>query len=352
MSRPPAVRLCLAAVLMIAGASCSGGDKEAVTTTSTPSALSTTTVDPYAPVPGASPLTGLPLAGPAAQRPALVVKIDNAPKARPQVGINQADYVVEEKVEDGVTRLFTVFHSTEANPVGPVRSARSTDIFLSGSLNRPLFSYSGTNSTFQKLLNTAPLVDVGIDRTKEYYRERTRPAPYNLFSRTPSLWSHAPPGAGPPAPQFPFRPANVPLAAAGAAPVASAHLEFIGIHVQTIVDWRWDPAGGGVFRRWMDGTPHTDGNGEQVTARNVIIQFVEYIDTGIRDQSNTAVPEAKLLDEGEAWILTDGKVVRGRWSKPALADVTRYTDSAGKPVGLTPGRMWIELSPGGSVKLA
>lgn len=57
-----------------------------------------------------APLTGLPQpdAG-RRQRVALVVKIDNAPKGRPQSGLNQADVVVEEKVEDGVTRLFTVF---------------------------------------------------------------------------------------------------------------------------------------------------------------------------------------------------------------------------------------------------
>ena len=43
-------------------------------------------------------------------RPALVVKIDNHPEARPQTGLNQADVVYEEEVE-GITRFFAVFQS-------------------------------------------------------------------------------------------------------------------------------------------------------------------------------------------------------------------------------------------------
>lgn len=68
--------------------------------------------------PGVQPLTGLP--GPVPDRPAAVVKIDNSPKARPQVGLEQADIVVEEEVEGGVTRLAAVFHS-QGGVVGPVR---------------------------------------------------------------------------------------------------------------------------------------------------------------------------------------------------------------------------------------
>ena len=55
-------------------------------------------------------------------------------------------------VEGGYTRLAAVFHSTPADPVGPIRSARSTDIALLAPLYHPLFSYSGANRDFQKLV--------------------------------------------------------------------------------------------------------------------------------------------------------------------------------------------------------
>ena len=76
------------------------------------------------------PLTGMPITDPAlAARPALVVKIDNHPDARPQSGLNQADIVFELLVE-GITRYALVFGSTLPTTVGPVRSARSSDIDL------------------------------------------------------------------------------------------------------------------------------------------------------------------------------------------------------------------------------
>ena len=48
------------------------------------------------------PLTGLPLTDgqTVADRPALVVKIDNHPPARPQSGLNAADIVFEENVDE------------------------------------------------------------------------------------------------------------------------------------------------------------------------------------------------------------------------------------------------------------
>ena len=323
-----------------------GGDDEDARTAPAPS--------PAPPaLPGdAAPLTGLsqPDAG-RRQRVALVVKIDNAPRARPQAGLNQADVVMAERVEDGVTRLFAVFHSNDADPVGPVRSARSTDIALAASLRRPLFAHSGTNAVFQQQLKTAPLVDVGVDVAPgDYRRQAGRPAPYNLFTSTTALFRRAPAGATAPAPLFSYRPADQPLAAAGAAPAAGAHLEYRGRHITTVVDWVWD-AGAGGWRRAQDATPHVDAAGAQVVARNVIVQIVEYRDTGLRDRSNTAVPEAHLTCEGEAWVLTDAKVVKGRWSKPTPEAVTSYTDAGGQPVGLTPGTTWVELPPPGAAQL-
>src|SRR5205823_11259651 len=119
------------------------------------------------PQPGDSPLTGIGVGGYTTGHPALVVKIDNVGDvpsgARPQMGINEADVVFEEMVEGGYTRLATVFHSTPADPVGPIRSARSTDVALLTPLNHPLFSYSGANSDFKKLVQESSMVDVGVD---------------------------------------------------------------------------------------------------------------------------------------------------------------------------------------------
>lgn len=294
-----------------------------------------------------APLTGLAEPDPARrQRAALVVKIDNAPKARPQTGLNQADVVVEEMVEGGVTRLAAIFHSADADPVGPVRSARSTDIPIVSALNRPLFAYAGANAVFLQQVRTAPLVDVGYDAVPGAYRRtRDRQAPYNLYSATPALFGRAPASAVAPPALFVYRPGGQP---ADGEPVRRAHVQYRG-RVVTDVVYEWNGSG---FARTQNGTAHVDAAGAQVAPANVVIQFVDYHDTGLVDRSNTGVPEGQLVGEGEAWVLSDGKVVRGRWSKPDPAAVTRYTTGAGAPVALTPGRTWVELAPPGTALLA
>lgn len=289
-----------------------------------------------------SPLTGLPMDPARAGRPVLVVKIDNAPRARPQVGLGEADVTAEEEVEGGVTRFAALFHSRDAPSVGPVRSARSTDILLAGPLNRPLLAYSGANAAFQSLIARSPLVDVGVDRFPgEYRREAGRPSPYNQFSGTPGLFSHAQPGSGPPPPLFAFRAPGEPAGGAGAEPAGGVAVEFKDV-VVTAVQYRWDGPSG-TWRRSQDGRPHVDAAGAQVSPRNVVVQAVNYRDTGFRDQSGAPVPEAELVGEGVAWVFTDGRVIRGRWRRTSTQAVTQYLDQAGSPVRLTPGATWIEL---------
>ena len=58
----------------------------------------------------------------------LVVKIDDTNAAHPQIGLEDADVVYIEQVEGGLTRLAAVFSSVIPTRVGPVRSARISDI--------------------------------------------------------------------------------------------------------------------------------------------------------------------------------------------------------------------------------
>ena len=106
---------------------------------------STTTTEP-----AVWPLSGLGVE----PRPALVVKVDNV-DAEPQSGLNQADIVFEEIVEGRATRFAAVFNSIEANPVGPIRSARTQDVNLLLSLNDPAIAYSGANEEVNAALQAA-----------------------------------------------------------------------------------------------------------------------------------------------------------------------------------------------------
>lgn len=338
----------VAATLVVAGCGGGGGDDEGVASTTTAAAVSvapasTTTVpgggavSPETTVPAGPvmPLTGLPVGDPeAAQRPALVVKIDNGPPARPQSGLNEADLVFEENVEQ-ITRFAAVYHSELPEPVGPIRSGRTQDIELLGSLNQPLFAWSGGNSAVTAAVRRSDLRDVGaltVYGQGGYFRSSDRRAPHNLYASAPQLMSLAPEDATPPPTQFTYRTAD---AVPGGEPVASTRLSMDGVRVE----WTWDDTTA-MFQRSQAGSPHLGAEGERIDAANVVVLFVDYRSSAADSRS----PEAVTLGTGTAWVLTGGRLVEGTWSRADRLAPIALEDRAGDPIALTPGRTWVELS--------
>jgi len=60
----------------------------------------------------------------------LSIKIENSAAARPQTGIAAADVVYETISEGGITRFNCIYHSDLPPQVGPVRSARLSDVWV------------------------------------------------------------------------------------------------------------------------------------------------------------------------------------------------------------------------------
>jgi hypothetical protein len=325
-----------ALALVTAAGSCARTDEPGAQ--SPGSAVTTTTAAPVL-----YPLRGTPVDDAArASRPALVVKVGNDEAARPPAGINDADIVYEEKVEGPFSRFAAVFHGRQPGAVGPVRSGRSTDVGIVSDLNRPLFAFSGANNTFLSMLRAAPLVDVGADvRQQAYERRRDRPAPYNLWLDPARVYDAPAPTSGPPPAQFTYRADGAPPAA-GAAPAGGFGYGFGPSGHQ--VGFTWDPTLKG-WARTQNGTPHVDMDGARIAPANVVVQQVEYKDTGERDVAGTPVPEAVLTGSGPATIFTGGTAVPATWSRPSAAQTTEYRAADGTPVALTPGQTWVVYLP-------
>ena len=280
--------------------------------------------------PGTQPLTGL--SGNVANRPALVVKIDNGSRARPQGGLDVADIVVEEEVEGGVTRFAAIFHSTDA-VVGPVRSGRTTDIGVLVSLGDPLLLYSGANDvTDALLLNRSTVQNRSAARSSGYWRESSRRAPSNLFSDTARHWASAS-GGQPPA-LFAYR------APGAASPIGDPVSGLTVSYRANRASWEWD---GGAWLRSQGGRPHTASSGARIAAANVVVVETRKIDTGMVDSSGAVVPEFVFVGSGRATVFTDGKKIVGTWTRPTLASVATFTTSDGSVIELTPGQTWIEI---------
>lgn len=292
----------------------------------------TTTTAPAAPV---YPLTGMPLADPAfAAHSALVVKIDNAPGARPQTGFNSADIVFEEIVNDNLTRFAMVFHSQGSDPVGPIRSGRLQDIDLFGSFQHPLFAWSGGNRTVTDAIRASDLVDIGPSRAAVYFRSGDRSAPHNLYSNTTDLWTQQPADWRAPIQQFAYRGADDALLGT---PSAGFESKLDAVDVR----WLWD-APSGTYLRWMEGDVHEDRASGQINAQNVVVLVMEYL-PGI-----SGSPDAQTLGQGEAFVFTGGNVVHGIWTRADRLQPFALVADDGKTIRLTPGRTFIELPRAGA----
>ena len=317
--------------------------------TATPEATATPTPEPT-PTPEVpkAPLTGLPVDDlDLLDRAALMVKIDNSEDARPQVGLNAADQVLEILVE-GITRLAMVFHAGESNPVGPVRSGRSSDPNIAANYGQPLFAWSGGNPGVTAEIRAADaagkLYDVGAFQITDYYRDnnigKRRYAPHNYFSSSDVLWSHAPEDLGPPPQLFDYQDDDY-ESPVDAADSPGIHLSYTG---GVTVEMVWDADIEG-YRRWQRDTPHVDHEGVQVAPANVVVLFTQYV----ASQADSISPQAVTVGDGRALVLTNGQAIPGFWDRPSFESPWEVIDADGEPIELTPGQTWILLPKPGEV---
>ena len=134
------------------------------------------------------PFTGEPVKS---LGPVLAVKIDNIVYARPQTGLQSADLVYVIPVEGGLTRFMAVYSSHIPPVVGPVRSARQSDLDILRQFGRPAFAWSGATPHLVPFIERAPVVDLYALQVGGYYRSQSRVAPYNLYANTKQLMAEA-----------------------------------------------------------------------------------------------------------------------------------------------------------------
>lgn len=310
------------------------------------------TATPLPPTPTPVPksaLTGKVVADAAKiQRRIVGVKIDNAPLARPQLGLGVADMVYEQLAEGGLTRFLAFFLEQEPERAGPVRSARLTDIYLAQEWDF-LLAYAGAGRTTGRLLAEALIPLFKAPELAEplagtpYLRDNSRPVPHNLFVKVAQMREEARKDAGiaqevfvQPLPFFD------PTDEVG--PVRSVNLPYIPY---AAVSWRYDlPTN--MWRRIMAGVPHVDAlTGQQVQADNIVVQFAKiFTATNVEpDAAGNPVLDADLRGENRLVVFHSGIVFEGFWRKPHDRAKTEYRLHDGAPMPFRPGRTWIHIVP-------
>ncbi|WP_208036875.1 DUF3048 domain-containing protein [Streptomyces cyanogenus] len=278
------------------------------------------------PAPSRSAVAGSPLA----------VKIDNVGAARPQTGLGAADVVYVEQVEGGLSRLLAVYATRLPRAVGPVRSARESDLELLRQFTMPTLAFSGAQRALLPLIDRAPLRARSPDEAPgAYYRDPGRAAPHNLCLR-PSALLPAAPGAAALTTGFRFGPAP-----SGGTPVSARSVRYPAARFT----FTWS-AGRGGWLVAMDGGPAATTDGGRPAPATVVVQHVTVRTSRYHDVLGSRTPYTETVGSGRAEVLRDGRSYDGFWSRPTAADGTSFTTADGGRLGFAAGQVWVVFVPG------
>lgn len=271
----------------------------------------------------------------------LAVKIDDTQPAHPQIGLAQADVIYIEQVEGGLTRLATIFSSKHPSIIGPVRSARISDLDILAQYGKVGFAYSGAQTAFRPKIQEANLVNLSAERQPAtiYYRDPSRNPPTDMILKAPDLL------------------AKVEKEGAEITTAKSVGWEFGELDkkigkpiISATVRWpasrytfTWSPT----EKRWlvyyMD-QPNLDSNGFHLGSKTILIQQVAISDSEYHDKFGGITPFSNTVGVGFGYLLRDGKAIKINWKRSTPESGTTFTTESGATAKFAPGQIWIALT--------
>ena len=279
---------------------------------------------------GDSPLSGRPGGE---GNPVVMVKLDNTALARPHTGLREADLVYVEEVEWGLTRLAALYNSSFPKVVGPVRSARISDLEILEQFDSPGLVFSGANKTLLNAVAKSNAVSLSPNEMSNYYfRNTKKEVPHNQMLNFASLVAKAK-GLG--------VVRDVGLVFNNEVPEGGTKTKsFLARWASATVGATWSKAGWGIS---VDGYVQKDYvTKKPVVASSVIIQFVEQYDSKYGDRFGGKTPLARTIGSGTAIILRNGQRFAATWSRPTAESGTVYAVN-GETFPLPTGQVWVIL---------
>ncbi|WP_051620623.1 DUF3048 domain-containing protein [Paenibacillus sp. UNC451MF] len=285
------------------------------------------------------PLTGLVSGKPIHDRP-VVVMVENAPQARPQSGLDQADLVYEILAEGEITRFVAVYQAQAPKVIGPVRSIRPYFVKLGEALDGVIV-HAGWSQDAMDLIAEHKLehLDEVYGDSAYYWRSSERKMPHNLYTSMEKIrqgtankkfrmeWSLQ--GAS-----YAFALEKSQLSSGK--PVAKATINYIrGYNVSYEYD-----AESGLYKRFMEGKPHNDKEtGKQLTAANILVCESKH-----QILDNEGRRDVDVTGPGKGYLLQGGLMQEVTWEQKN-GMIRAFSD--GRELSMQPGQTWVQVIPEG-----
>lgn len=282
------------------------------------------------------PLDGVKVESEVEKR-AVAVMVENLSTIRPQSGLSSACIVFEALAEGGITRFLAVYAHSDAQEVGPVRSARTYYVALARGLDA-LYAHCGGSITAMKAVKQWGVSDLDQFRySQAYWRKKGVAAPHNLYTSISKVREVADKAGleveGDPL-KWPHK-KDKPLS--GRPFGQDITIDFSSPAYR--VEYNYDQ-NSNTYLRKNGGEPHTDrANGKQLAAHNVIVLFVPTSNS----PAGSGLLDIDIIGEGESLVFRDGVVEEGIWQKNSAGSSLRFLEEDGKEFKLNKGQTWVEI---------
>lgn len=270
----------------------------------------------------------------------LAVKIDDTNAAHPQIGLEDADVVYIEQVEGGVTRLAAIFSSVIPERIGPIRSARISDIDILAQYGRVAFAYSGAQKKLLPVIDAANLQNLGAQAQPPsiYTTDPNRVPPFAMVLRADLLMAKVVEK------NYQITTANNVGWSFGDAPQGGKPTESVIMHWPAA---RYSAAWSESQSRWLlshNSESDVSESGIVLGPTTLVIQMVSITDSEYRDKVGGITPFSQTVGNGRGFILRDGKTFNALWSRASEGVGTTWTSSDGKEIKFAPGQIWVALT--------
>ncbi len=266
----------------------------------------------------------------------LVVSIDNVGDAIPQSWISKADLVYEFPVEGQQSRLNAIYHSEFPEEFGPIRSTRPYFVDLTREY-KGIFLAHGWSPAARRYLQSdvVPYINA-MTSSLDFYRVDDKEGPHDSYIK----WSEVK-SAIKEEGWWKEKQDIKPFAFLGkdeqSAGEAATYIEVD--YGASECEYTYD-AEKNLYYRSIDGEPYVDHETDkQIAVSNVLVQNVtsEVLD-------NKGRLEIDMCAGGDAMLFTNGKVVKGTWTRADLDSRTVFVDAEGKEFKLSVGSSWVQVA--------
>ncbi|MGI6175132.1 MAG: DUF3048 domain-containing protein [Christensenellales bacterium] len=273
------------------------------------------------------------------------VMIENIPSARPQTGLQAADFVYETYKMKAEPRFLAIFSDQTPSTAGPIRSARLPFADIISEWDAA-FAHAGgpqqdhAANVYDRMaqLDIRYRFDGLYEDGRLFWRDNSRSMPDNLYCDTADLKAVYDVEDYEPRPHVTLFDEDKAYAGED---VQSLTLNWLAVMYRPTYTYDADSK---LWLRSHDGVPHTDAaTGEQIRVKNVIVQYAN-----CRDLGDYYVTMDTINESGKAQFFIEGKMMEGTWERKDVDSQTVFYDAEGEEFIFKPGNTWIAVYPSNS----